>query len=91
MSETRSILLTWAALLILLVLTVAASFAFTGAPSILTGLSVAIAKTALILWVFMHLREDRGLLRVVAVGAVAWLMILFALGGLAYVPDLGPG
>jgi cytochrome c oxidase subunit 4 len=86
MSETRPILLTWAALVALVALTVAGSFAFSGTLSLVTWLSIAVAKTALIFWVFMHLREDRGLLRIFAVGAIAWLMILFAFGGLAYVP-----
>ena len=40
-------------------------------------------KAALILWVFMHLAEAGGLLRVIAIAAFAWLAILFALGALA--------
>lgn len=82
--ETRHLILTWAALMGLLALTVAASFGLTGAASLAAGLGIAALKAALILWAFMHLSEDDGLLRVIAIAAFAWLGILFALGGLAY-------
>ncbi len=86
--ETRSLLLTWIALVVLLALTVGASFVLTGPPSLAAALLIAFAKAALILWIFMHLREISGLLRVFAVAAAAWLLILFALGGLAYLPGV---
>lgn len=82
--ETRRLVLVWAALLALLALTVAASFVLTGAPSLAAGLGIAALKAGLILWAFMHLSEDDGLLRVVAIAAFAWLGILFALGSLTY-------
>jgi cytochrome c oxidase subunit 4 len=84
MSKTLTLFVTWAALLVLLALTVGASFVFTGAPSLAAGLGIAAAKAGLIYWVFMHLSEDTGLLRVVAIASFAWLGILLALGGLAY-------
>lgn len=82
--EIRRLVLTWAALMALLALTVGASFLLTGPASLAAGLGIAALKAGLILWVFMHLAEDDGLLRVVAVAAFAWLGILLALGGLAY-------
>jgi cytochrome c oxidase subunit 4 len=82
--RARTLLLTWAALMALLALTVGASFALTGIPSLAAGLGIAALKATLILWVFMHLAETNGLLRVVALAAFAWLAILFALGGLGY-------
>jgi cytochrome c oxidase subunit 4 len=82
--RARTLLLTWAALMALLALTVGASFALTGPPSLAAGLGIAGLKAALILWVFMHLAEDSGLLRVIALAAFAWLGILFLLTGLAY-------
>ena len=80
----RRILLVWAALLVLLALTVAASFTLAGPASLAAGLGIAALKAALILWAYMHLAEDDGLLRVIAIAAFAWLALLFALGGLAY-------
>ncbi|MGE0004284.1 MAG: cytochrome C oxidase subunit IV family protein [Parvibaculaceae bacterium] len=77
--KTRSLLLVWAALLGLLLLTLGASLVLTGPASLLTSLAVALAKAALIFWFFMHLKEETGLLRLVAVGAGVWLLILLAL------------
>jgi cytochrome c oxidase subunit 4 len=82
--RTPTLLLTWAALMTFLALTVGASFALTGPPSLAASLGIAALKAALILWFFMHLAEDNGLLRVVALAAFAWLAILLVLGGLAY-------
>ena len=81
---TRRLLLTWAALMLLLALTVGASFGLAGPASLAAGLGIAALKAALILWAFMHLAEDDGLLRIIALAAFAWLGILFSLGGLAY-------
>jgi len=40
---------------------------------------VAAAKAALIFWFFMQLRTEKGLIRVFAVGAIAWLAILLTM------------
>lgn len=66
----------WFGLLGLLGLTVAGSFTFTGAASAVVSIGIAVAKAALIFWFFMQLRREKGLTRIVAVGAVAWLTIL---------------
>jgi cytochrome c oxidase subunit IV len=85
MQGTRPLFLVWIALVVLLALTVAASFVLTGASSLAASLGIAAGKAALVAWVFMHLREEGGLVRAVAIGALAWLLILFVLGGAAYV------
>ena len=74
--ETGQLIGVWGALLALLALTVAASFAPLGPLKAAVGLAVAAAKAGLILWVFMHLREQGWLARLVAVAAVAWIAIL---------------
>jgi cytochrome c oxidase subunit 4 len=84
MSGIRNLLVVWVALLALLALTVAASFVFTGPASLGASLGIASAKSALVYWFFMNLREEKGLIRVVALGAVAWLLILFLLAGTDY-------
>ena len=75
----RSLLLVWSALLALLGLTVTASFLLAGPASFAVSLAIALAKAALIFWFFMHLREERGLIRIFAIGAAAWLLIMFLL------------
>lgn len=79
MGGIRPLLLVWAALLALLALTIAASFVLTGPLSLAASLSIALAKAALVFWFYMHLKEEGGLVRLAAVAAGAWLLILFAL------------
>ncbi|HEY6980321.1 cytochrome C oxidase subunit IV family protein [Reyranella sp.] len=74
----------WGALVALLSLTVGASFLLTGAASIVVSLGIAFAKAALIFWFFMQLRGEHGLIRVFAVGASVWLLILFGLASIDY-------
>jgi cytochrome c oxidase subunit 4 len=84
MRETRSLVLVWFVLLVLLAVTAAGSFVFTGALNILVSWGTAAIKAALILWFYMHLREESGLARIMAVGAVAWLAILLLLTSADY-------
>ncbi|WEX10573.1 cytochrome C oxidase subunit IV family protein [Chelativorans sp. AA-79] len=84
MGGIRPYVLTWAGLLALLALTVSASFLLSGPPSLLAGMAIALAKAALILWFFMHLREETGLVRLFAIAAAAWLVILALLTSADY-------
>jgi cytochrome c oxidase subunit 4 len=65
--------------MVLLGLTVAATFAPFGAAKPVINLGIAFAKAGLIFWVFMHLREQGWLARLAAVAALAWLAILIAM------------
>jgi cytochrome c oxidase subunit 4 len=69
----------WVALMALLAITVGATFGPFGAWKPVINLAVAFAKAGLIFWVFMHVREQRGLARLVAVAFLAWLAILLGL------------
>jgi cytochrome c oxidase subunit 4 len=79
MKGVRLLVLVWAALLSLLALTVAASFSLSGLASLAVSTGIALSKASLIFWFYMHLREETGLLRLVAIGAGAWLLILLLL------------
>jgi cytochrome c oxidase subunit 4 len=79
MGETRSAVLVWLALLVLLAISAAASFAFTGPLNLLVSFGTAALKALLIFWFYMHLREESGLNRIFAVGAMVWLVLLLAL------------
>ncbi|TWB12427.1 cytochrome c oxidase subunit 4 [Nitrospirillum amazonense] len=76
MRTIAPLLTVWAALLALLGLTVGASLVLTGTPSLIASLAIAGLKAALVVWVFMQLRREGGLMRVMALGAVFWLLIL---------------
>ena len=75
----RTLVITYIGLLALLALTVALSFLSLGPFSVAANLGIALAKAALIFWVFMQLREDSALIRVAALGALLWLGILLSL------------
>jgi cytochrome c oxidase subunit IV len=75
----KRVAIVWLALLALLALTVAASFVVTAAASAVVSFGVAAAKAVLIFWFFMRLRTEKGLVRVFAVGAIAWLGILLVM------------
>jgi cytochrome c oxidase subunit 4 len=70
------LVLIWLILLLLLAGTVGASFLFAGMLGLAVSLTIAAAKSGLIYWRYMHLNEEPPLLRVAALAAVAWLMIL---------------
>lgn len=84
MSGIQRMILIWLGLLVLLALTVAASFVLTGAASLITGLGIAFAKAALIFWFYMHLREEGWLNRMAAIGVLAWLTIMLLLSATDY-------
>lgn len=79
--EIRLLILTWAVLLALLAATVIAALAPIGPLRSVINLGAALDKAALIYWVFMHLKEVRSFLRIAAVGAVVWILLL---GGLVW-------
>lgn len=77
--EARLLVIVWLALMALLASTVAVTYSPLGPLKPFINLAIAAAKAGLILWVYMHLREQRGLNRVAALAAVAWLAILVAM------------
>lgn len=76
----RPYVVTYVALLVLLGLTMTVAVVPLGAFNPILNLAIAVAKAALILWMFMHLREMPPLVRVMALGALFWLAILFSIG-----------
>jgi cytochrome c oxidase subunit 4 len=80
----KRLAIVWLALMALLVLTVAGSFTVTGAASAVVSFGVAAVKVALIFWFFMQLSTEKGLIRVFAVGAIAWLLILLTFATIDY-------
>ncbi len=69
----------YAALLILLVVTVAAAFVHLGPITILVAMAIAAVKATLVALYFMHIRGSSPLTKLFSVAGLAWLVILFAL------------
>jgi cytochrome c oxidase subunit 4 len=79
MTRAREVLLTWIALLVLLVLTAGSSRLELGWANSPINLVIAVAKAALIGLVFMQLRRRDTLVRLVTGAAIVWLLILYSL------------
>ncbi len=77
--EVRLLVIVWLGLMLLLAGTVAAAFAPFGAVKPFINLAIGFAKAGLILWVYMHLREQPALNRIAALVAVAWLVLLVSM------------
>ena len=78
MPSRLTLLAVWIALLALLGLSMAASSLHWGTPAL--NLLAAALTAALIAWFDMHLVSGAGILRLLAVGLLLWLMIMFGLG-----------
>lgn len=78
------LIVVWAILLVLLGLTVAASFVLSGPVGLVVSLSIAVIKSVMIYWRYMHLNEETPLNRIAALAAGLWLLILLGFLGLDY-------
>jgi len=70
----------FAALLVLLVLTIAAAYVDMGPFGIVVAMAIAITKAVLILMYFMHVKFSSKLIWIFSTGAFFWLGILLVLG-----------
>ncbi len=82
MPKAMQVLSVWLALMALLAATVVSSMLLRGTAGLAASLVIALAKAALVFWFFMHPREENGIARIAATGAVLWVAILFLLSGL---------
>lgn len=69
----------WAVLLALTGTAVATSGAFAGLANIAAPLVIAAVKASLVVYFFMHLKDERGIIRVVILIGLVTIAILFAL------------
>jgi cytochrome c oxidase subunit 4 len=82
--QGRTIVATWALLLALMLTSLGSAYLRLGAFNMIAGLVIAAIKTALVLWVFMRLREAPALIRFVAgIGFAVW-GVLVVLSGVDY-------
>ena len=77
--EIRTAVLAWVGLMVLLALTVGVTLAPLDGWRMPLSLFIAAVKAGLIFWFFMHLREEKGLVRVFALAAIVWLALLLLL------------
>ena len=78
-AHLRGLYMIYAALMVLLVLTVGAAFIHKGSFNIVVALAIAVTKASMVIWVFMHVREGGKLVWIFATAAFVWLGILLVL------------
>jgi cytochrome c oxidase subunit 4 len=83
-SQGREALATGAALLALMFASLGSSYLRLGAFNVVAGLVIAAIKAALVLWLFMRLRDAPALIRFVAAVGFALWAVLVVLTGLDY-------
>jgi cytochrome c oxidase subunit IV len=75
----KTYLKVWAALLGLLVLTIGVAFLQLGRLNLPIAMLISVAKAALIVLVFMHIKGGSRLLHLAAAAGLLWLSIMFVL------------
>lgn len=70
---------TWVALLVLLAMTCGSSYISMGPFNLVTNLGIAVAKAALVLWLFMHVTRGVVMIRLIALAGVMWITVLVVL------------
>jgi cytochrome c oxidase subunit 4 len=80
--RARHLLYAWLALIALMLTSLGSAYLRLGPWNPVAGLVVAAIKSAIVLWLFMHLARASALLRIIA--GLATLALLFALSGVDY-------
>jgi cytochrome c oxidase subunit IV len=75
----KGYLLTWIALLVVLLLTMGSAYIHLGSFNLVLNLLFAGIKAALVMLMFMHLKRSSGLIRIAALAGFFWLTLLGAL------------
>jgi cytochrome c oxidase subunit 4 len=80
--HARHLLIAWVALIALMLASLGSAYVPLGIGNALTGVAIAIVKSAIVVTLFMGLGRAGALLRIVAAVALATWCILLVLGGL---------
>jgi cytochrome c oxidase subunit IV len=78
----KSLIFTYLMLMILLVLTIGASKLQLGDLQTPVSIGIAVLKAALVLWIFMDLKESSTLIRIAAGAVLLWIFFFYFLAGL---------
>jgi cytochrome c oxidase subunit 4 len=82
--HARTIAVSWLTLLALMLLSLGSAYLKLGSFNMVAGLVIAAIKAAIVVWLFMRLRESGPLIRLVAVVGVGAWAILVGLSGVDY-------
>jgi cytochrome c oxidase subunit IV len=74
--SVKTLVLVWAALIVLTVTTAAVSFVELGEWNIVVALLIALVKASLVAWIFMGVRHSTTLTKLFCIAGLVWLSIL---------------
>ena len=82
--KARHTLLAWAALIALLLTSLGSAYLSLGLFNPVVSMTIAVLKTAIVVWLFMRLKQASALVRIVSATGVATLALLLGLTGVDY-------
>jgi cytochrome c oxidase subunit 4 len=82
--HVRRLALAWLALIVLMLASLASAYVPLGIGNAVAGLAIAALKSAIVVALFMRLAEASAMIRIVAVIAVAFWLLLAGLSGVDY-------
>ena len=82
--KARHMLLAWIALIALLLLSLGSAYLSLGALNPVLSLTIAALKTAIVVWLFMQMKDASPLVRITAASGLATLALLVGLSGVDY-------
>ncbi len=82
--QLRRLALAWAALIVLMLASLASAYIPLGAGNVIAGVAIAIVKSAIVAVLFMRLVDASAMIRIVAVIAVGFWLLLAGLSGVDY-------
>lgn len=84
-TPTRTYVLVWLALVALTFLTTAVAYIDMGPLNIVVAITIAVIKMALVIWIFMGVRQASSLTRLFVVAGFLWFAILIVMTGQDYI------
>ena len=82
--HVRRLALAWAALILLMLASLGSAYIPLGIGNVAAGIAIAVAKAALVMVLFMRLVDASAMIRIVAVVAIAFWLVLASLSGVDY-------
>lgn len=82
--KSRGLLLTWIALIALLLASLGSSYLSLGLVNPALSIGIAMLKSVIVVWLFMQMRKASALVRLAAMSGLVMLLLLAGLTGVDY-------
>jgi cytochrome c oxidase subunit 4 len=82
--HVRRLALAWAALIVLMLASLGSAYLPLGTGNVIAGIAIAVVKSAIVMALFMRLVDASARVRIVAVVAIGFWLVLAGLSGVDY-------